>query len=399
MMRTDALFSCFLIIFQNVCCQSGSHGVWEDPQAAWLQLAPEEHYHGDQCSQCPAPSVGTTEDALALTYFRKFVNLLLNRKRLHYNEASATYKRSLLFTLLPAQLAELEATHDVRDLDVLLTKIMENVQAAPLFAGEEGCDYAHQGHGVRGLVVDIFKDFLQLLKISEVQFTLFVLLAIVAGWIVQRRFRLRGLTVVIGGIALFGYFHTYLECNRKLEIEQMIDVLEKNNQPTLDNADQSWFARLRNQFVSSGTIEEQQKQQLRKSSKINLAYCRPDHVLLMYLNDLFLKQLEMFLEKVMHTLSNLRSGLSFPYNYVALVSLVALVGYIVKLTFKYILSPKAWAALLHNKNSSRGTDVQQAVLNNEAGGDRLSATAKTTAGRIGRTRAVRTFRSSNVSRC
>lgn len=57
---------------------------------------------------------------------------------------------------------------DARDLDVVLSKILETAQAAPLFEGEQGCSYTHKGTGVFALVTDIFKDFVALTKISEV---------------------------------------------------------------------------------------------------------------------------------------------------------------------------------------------------------------------------------------
>lgn len=43
----------------------------------------------------------------------------------------------------------------------------------------------------------------------------------------------------------------------------------------------------------------------RKSSKFNLAYCRPDQVFLMYTNDLFLNQLEILLERVSQSMTKL----------------------------------------------------------------------------------------------
>lgn len=47
----------------------------------------------------------------------------------------------------------------------------------------------------------------------------------------------------------------------------------------------------------------------RKSSKLNLPFCRPDHVFIMYTSDIFLKQIEMLLEKTTQTLSSLSSKL------------------------------------------------------------------------------------------
>jgi len=72
----------------------------------------------------------------------------------------------LLFSLLPTQLEELEKVQDPRDMDILLTKILEAAEEAPLFEGRSGCSYAQQG--VFSLLVDILKDFVALSKTTEV---------------------------------------------------------------------------------------------------------------------------------------------------------------------------------------------------------------------------------------
>lgn len=108
----------------------------------------------------------------------------------------------------------------------------------------------------------------------------------------------------------------------------------------------------------------------RKSSQLNLNFCRPDHVFLMYANDLFLKQLTFLIDKSVETMDKLRSifllllhydqfmkliilitdTLSFPFNYIASIVLVFLIGYIVKWTFKYILSPRAWIGVWQQRD-------------------------------------------------
>jgi len=66
-------------------------------------------------------------------------------------------------------------------------------------------------------------------------------------------------------------------------------------------------------------------------------------------------------------------GLSFPYNLLAPILLVALVGYIIKLTFKYIISPRAWASLVHNNPAPVAPQLtQQSIGAREAVGDCLS---------------------------
>ncbi|EDW96732.2 uncharacterized protein LOC6536439 [Drosophila yakuba] len=340
-MRTEAAVSCFLLVLHSVCCQSGSEESWVDPYPAWSDLANDFHQPDGLC-QCPASpelSPAAMEDAVALTYFKKFVNLLFQRKRLRYDAQSAVHKRALLFSLLPSQLVELEKMQDARDMDVLLTKILESAEEAPLFDGRSGCSYVRQGFFF--LMLDIFKDVIELMKTTEVQFILYATLAIALIVIVHKRFRIKIYSIVLGGIFLCGYIQTYLECNRELDINRMIEVVKHHQEP-----ESSWFSRL-GSYIFQASPNDKKIEMLKKSSILQISICMPDHVFFMYLNNLFIKQLEIMIEKVSGAITKLSAGLSFPYNLLAPVLLLCLVGYIIKLSFKYILSPRAWASLLH----------------------------------------------------
>lgn len=115
----------------------------------------------------------------------------------------------------------------------MLSKILEGAETAPLFRGQFGCSYS-QKSGVIALVRDIFKDVIALTKVSEVpvapyweklpfkhycfffqvKFLLLVIMAILLGYIVHRRFGFRVISIILGGCFLTGYFYTYIECNR-----------------------------------------------------------------------------------------------------------------------------------------------------------------------------------------
>ncbi|XP_034488570.1 uncharacterized protein LOC117792509 [Drosophila innubila] len=371
-MRPNAIVSCLLLLFHNVCCTEDS---WVEPHD-WTKISLETTNRPteDSC-QCQAPSeksLASIQDQLALIYFKKFVNSVFNRKKLQYGKTSQLYKRSLLFTLLPSEVEELETIQDVRDLDILLSKLLDKAKDMPLFSGSNNNDYsyAHQEMGVRALIKEMLKDFVQLLRVSEVKFMLMVLLAVAIVWFVRKRYRFPVVVIILGGIFIYGYFHTYLECNRKLEVDAMIEVID-NHQQHSDIADKSWFSRMFSYF-SSESQEVQQKKKLIKSSKLNMPFCRPDHVFIIYTSDIFLKQIEMLLEKTTHTISSLSTGLSFPYNLIAPFALVFMIGYMLKLTFKYIISPKVWMGFVHRRSTPPVAGTQQAVLADEAAGDRLT---------------------------
>ncbi|XP_068155612.1 uncharacterized protein [Drosophila tropicalis] len=363
-MRAMFLLNFLLLLTPTVWCQSGEKDIetWSDPHVAWSDWAlTDSNADTCQCQETPE-SIAAIEDAVALTYFKKFVKLLFQRQRLQYDATSTVYKRSLLFSLLPAQLEQLEAVEDARDLDIILMRILENAEAAPLFPGGNGCSYTYFSW-----LPDIFTDFIQLTKQSEVRLFLKFIMIGAIGWLINKRYGVGALTLILCGIFFYGYFITYLECNKKLEVDAMIDIID--NTQKFDISPMSWGSLAWNYFFKESEVD-QQKARLRKSAKLNMSECRLDHVLIMYINDLFLKQLEMLLEKVTQTMSKLSSEMPFPFNLIAPLALAALVGYIVKLTFKYIISPKVWIKMRH---SAPPPAPHQAVSqNNEALGDRLS---------------------------
>lgn len=80
----------------------------------------------------------------------------------------------MLFTLLPSQVSDLEAVHDVRDLDIMLSKILDQAKDMPLYSMDDSdYSYTHKGMGFVALIADIFKDLIQLFRISEVRTSLY----------------------------------------------------------------------------------------------------------------------------------------------------------------------------------------------------------------------------------
>ncbi|XP_062124887.1 uncharacterized protein LOC133837986 [Drosophila sulfurigaster albostrigata] len=369
-MRTNAIVSCLVLLFHNVCC---TENTWVEPHD-WTKLSPESFNHPtnteDACL-CQAPtepkSIASVEDQLALIYFKKFVNSLFSRNKLQHSKSAQLFKRSLLFTLLPSQIEELEAAQDVRDIDIVLSQIMDKAKDLSLYTAEGDYGYSHQGMGVKALITDMYKDFVQLLRISEVKFLLAVLLSIAAGWLVRKRYRIPIFVIVIGGVFLYGYFHTYLECNRKMEVDAMLEVIDSHQE--IDQS--SWFSRLFG-FISRETPEQIQKKRLIKSTKLIMPFCRPDHVFVIYTSDIFIKQIEMLLEKTTDTMTKLTNGLGFPYNLIAPIALVCMISYMLKLTFKYIISPKVWIQFMHRNPPPPVQATQQASLAGGSANDSLS---------------------------
>lgn len=83
-MQSNAIVSCILLLFHNVCCYQDN---WVEPHA-WAELTTTPfNTPGEDACQCQAlppeeKSLASIEDQLALMYFKKFVNTLFSRKKL-----------------------------------------------------------------------------------------------------------------------------------------------------------------------------------------------------------------------------------------------------------------------------------------------------------------------------
>ncbi|XP_039954898.1 uncharacterized protein LOC120771111 [Bactrocera tryoni] len=339
---------------------------WIDPDAwgreEYLQNPQQSKnkYQSDEStvdSKCPVCKDGNhSEEAVALMYYKRLIAYLFNSDFFKHDDLTGELTRPLIFTALPAQLEQLKNLNDPRDLDMILSKILSKARVPTQ------TDYYNfvkkniaNGKSFFALIWDIIKDLGQLLKVSEVQFLLGAGGLLLIGWYCHRKYSIGIIAMIVGAVVCFGYFHTYLECNRKLEAERLLEMLARHEQ--LAPQEPRWYTPI----VSFFTFSEQQAQKTKKeyikqASQLNLNFCRPDHVFLLYVNDLFLKQLSFLIDKSIETMETLRNSLSFPFNYIAGGMLVFLIGYFVKLTFKYILSPRAWYGVWqqHEYTTHRG---------------------------------------------
>lgn len=68
-----------------------------------------------------------------------------------------------------SELDEIASVQDVRDLDILVTKILDKAVDFPLSPVQADDLYLYQPQSVRALIMNIAKDPLQLLEIAEVK--------------------------------------------------------------------------------------------------------------------------------------------------------------------------------------------------------------------------------------
>ncbi|XP_075170469.1 uncharacterized protein LOC142242830 [Haematobia irritans] len=258
-----------------------------------------------------------------------------------------TYKRFLTLSLKSAQLEKLERMEDPRDLDNVLMQIFEKAQSVPY--GHSHCrSFATKATGFKALIVDLYSDLSQLAYTSEIRFLVFVGITLICGWVIHKRYHIGILALFGGSLFLFGFLHTYLECNRELEVNQMMEILQHKERSTMEQNQYGFWGYLRSFFPASKSVADTEF--LKKSTKISLGFCRPDHVVIMYFNDIFLKYLEVLLQQCSQTLATLNGNLPFPLNYISGFLLIGIIGYILKLVFKYVLNPAAWAHVLHSRD-------------------------------------------------
>ncbi|XP_018797380.1 PREDICTED: uncharacterized protein LOC108974153 isoform X2 [Bactrocera latifrons] len=303
----------------------------QNPQQSKNKYQSDESWEDSKCPVCKNDN--HSEEDVALMYYKRLIAYLFNSDFFKQDDLTGEFTRSLILTALPAQLEQLKNLNDPRDLDMILSKILLNTRV-PI-------QMQANGKSVFALIWEIIKDLGQLLKISEVQFLLGAAGLLLIGWHCHRKYSIGIIAMIVGAVVCFGYFHTYLECNRKLEAERLLEMLARHEQ--LAAQEPRWYTPIVNFFTfSEQQAQKTKKEYIKQASQLNLNFCRPDHVFLLYANDLFLKQLTFLIDKSIETMETLRNTLSFPFNYIAGGMLVFLIGYIVKLTFKYILSPRAW---------------------------------------------------------
>lgn len=88
---------------------------------------------------------------------------------------------------------------------------------------------------------------------------------------------------------------------------------------------------------------------------------------------MFLKYVQTLLEQGTGTLQILQNSLPWPLNYFSSILLIFIVGYFIKLTFKYILNPASLSHMWH-RNSQHHPYVNQtaALSQGDANTDRIS---------------------------
>uniref|UniRef100_A0A1A9Z499 Uncharacterized protein n=1 Tax=Glossina pallidipes TaxID=7398 RepID=A0A1A9Z499_GLOPL len=254
-------------------------------------------------------STSNSDDIACLLYFKKLITLVFGRQQFTYNSLLKRYERRMHIQIGKSQLDLLETSKDCRDLDNIITQLFEegyiSSYCARKFETEDSSYF-------KALLINSFKDLFVILKNFE-----------------------------------------------EIEVNNVLEYMERQQNERKAN---SWITYIKSWFTTQSYYDEN-LERVRKSSQLKLPICRPDHVFLRYINDLFLKYIEGLLEKSVLSLKTILKVMPFPYNLFAAPMLLYVLVYLLKLSFKYVLSPSAWAPLVGSNQTSN--QIQQDCVSGE----------------------------------
>uniref|UniRef100_A0A1A9V753 Chloride channel CLIC-like protein 1 n=1 Tax=Glossina austeni TaxID=7395 RepID=A0A1A9V753_GLOAU len=244
-------------------------------------------------------STSNSDDIACLLYFKKLIALVFARQQFTYNSVLERYERGMHIQIGKSQLDLLETSKDCRDLDNIITQLFEKHYISSYYAQQfetEGSSY------FKALLINSFKDLFVILNNFE-----------------------------------------------EIEVNNVLEYMERQQNERIKA--NSWITYIKGWFTTQGYYDEN-LESVRKSSQLKLPICRPDHVFLRYINDLFLKYIEGLLEKTVLSLKTILKIMPFPYNLLAAPMLLYVLVYLLKLSFKYVLNPSVWAPIVGSNQTS-----------------------------------------------
>ncbi|XP_055849845.1 uncharacterized protein LOC129914556 [Episyrphus balteatus] len=348
------------------CCADSS---WLEPNA-WELHSPS--VSTEVCPVCDIPA-GSSLDSITAVFYKEMITQLFKRDQFKENPKTSHLERTLLLSLTPAQLKILENASDIRDVNAIvmlaLARAKDIEEVKPPTTNNKNDESSLWFLMV--IAKYIYYGFAQIGTIfmfvyhsgSEGRFLISVGTVLISIWFIHRRYNKSLILVFLGAFILFGYFCTYVECNRKLEKEEYIQFI-RETEPEEPNFFTKNFGRF---FKLSAREEKIQK--IENQSKLKLPFCRPDHVAIMYFNEMFFNQLQVIVEKIADSMTVIQNKVPFPYNYLGMIAFPFLFLTILPLLFQNILNPVSWFKIFQGSTSEQ---EKRNNNNSSAEGDRLS---------------------------
>ncbi|KAL5285064.1 hypothetical protein ACFFRR_007043 [Megaselia abdita] len=290
---------------------------------------------------CPACEVNAEvqdclkpEDDIASVLYKRLVSSLIVKD-------NVPGKRVFSLSVTEKHLKMLESSNDIRDWDGVMSDIIASLERIDL---KKGFIYKDCGSNEGFSVFSWFTLFNlssvgTFLSTSEVQFTLIVILFISLGIFLHKKFKWGMIVMFLVIMFSCGYFYTYYECNRQLEVDELVNIMHNEHNPCEEPKETSYFKSFFRMFSNQ---KEECRLYLRKKHQIKLTFCRPDDVLIKYLNKIMFDQFQAWMKGGIGSFRSFASEIPFPYNIVAMVTVPFFFFAILKLIFQYIISPSNW---------------------------------------------------------
>lgn len=197
------------------------------------QAASQTEYNGEcDCPVCPEEfntesepeicmKVGDDDDIATVLYKRLVSSMILK----NYSPSKSSTK-ILKLSVTEKHLKILESSPNIRDWDDVMSEIIasiEHIDPVTNYIYKEESRFSFSS-----LNLSFVATFLSQ---TEVKFTLLVILFFSFGVFLHKRFRWGFFWIF--GMALFvsGYFYTYYECNRQLEVDEIVNMMVTQRNP------------------------------------------------------------------------------------------------------------------------------------------------------------------------
>ncbi|XP_055381453.1 uncharacterized protein LOC129612035 isoform X2 [Condylostylus longicornis] len=293
-------------------------------------------------------------------FYERLIRKLFNRKS--YIKINDQLQRTILFEISENEMALVEQTTDPRDWDEFVTKLFANSKTADISETNFVQDSFNTNYYIHQILNTSWLSF--------IEDNIFLASAILIFSIIflHRKFDYSLVALGLLSIFIIGFICEYWDCNNELEIEKVIDLLDKDERNPCEGFDvqgmdirvekRPWY-----KFWSPASKKEECADYLRKQSKkmSNSETCRADHVLSRYIYNVFMHQFEMLIRRFLELNKKLYNDLPFGVNYFAMgCSCFFLISFLT-LFFKYILASLIFRipSLRNNqRNINSGAQIQ-----------------------------------------
>lgn len=199
-----------------------------------------------KCDACPVcPQLEETskvcmnpDDDMATILYKRLVSSLI----IEDNVPSASSLKVLQIKVTEKHLRILASSNNIRDWDGVMSEII-----ASMYRIDPETNFIYKAKTSWILSIFNFSYVTRLLSHTEIQFTLFLILALSLGAYFRRRYKWGIGCMILIVMCSSGYLYTYYECNRLLEVEELISMMETQHNPC--EGDKSFVGSVLNLFT------------------------------------------------------------------------------------------------------------------------------------------------------